>query len=309
MKWRQFTEDYLSFSKKERKAILAVLGFILLIYLLPKLFPKQKLLVITKDKALLAAIDTLSHKQPQPYKRNQPESEETGSEYEPSIQNNHTAEVFPFDPNTLSREGWIRLGLRERTINTIENYRNKGGRFYKPEDLKKIWGLPDVFYTRVKDYIAITTTINLQQEKPIVPAYTKPEKKTWNIDLNNTDTTALVALPGIGSKLALRILNFRDKLGGFYSVDQVAETYGLQDSVFQKVKSYLHVNSEVRKLNVNTASKDELKMHPYIKWNLANAIVEYRNQHGNFKSLDDLKNIAMVDANLFSKITHYLSLD
>ena len=101
------------------------------------------------------------------------------------------------------------------------------------------------------------------------------------VDVNTADTTAFVALPGIGSKLALRIVNFRDKLGGFYSVDQIAEIYGLPDSSFQRIKHLLKLdNPSIKKININTASKDEMKLHPYFKWNLANAIVEYRNQHG-----------------------------
>jgi competence ComEA-like helix-hairpin-helix protein len=103
-------------------------------------------------------------------------------------------------------------------------------------------------------------------------------------------------------------VNFRDKLGGFYSVDQVRETYGLPDSTFQKIKTSMQLGGSVKKLNINTATKDELKTHPYIKWNLANAIVEYRNQHGGFKSLDDLKNIAIIDEATFERIAHYLSL-
>ena len=116
-------------------------------------------------------------------------------------------------------------------------------------------------------------------------------------------------MPGIGSKLAYRITNFRDKLGGFYSVEQIKETYGLADSTFQKIKPYLNVNADaIKKMNINTATKEELKVHPYIKWNLANAIVEYRTQHGNYKNLQELKNIVLIDDEAFNKILPYLTL-
>ena len=118
----------------------------------------------------------------------------------------------------------------------------------------------------------------------------------------------MIALPGIGSKLAARIINFRNKLGGFYSVEQIGETFGLQDSVFQKIKGWLIVDGTVQKININSATKEELGKHPYIRWNLANAIVAYRNQHGDFKSLNELKNIAVIDEATFEKIVHYLSL-
>ena len=107
----------------------------------------------------------------------------------------------------------------------------------------------------------------------------------------------------------MRIINFRDKLGGFYKAEQVAETFGLADSVFQKIKSRLTLsNSAVKQFNINTASVDELKAHPYIKYNLANAIVQYRTQHGNFASVADIKQIMMVTEEMYSKAAPYLKV-
>ena len=110
---------------------------------------------------------------------------------------------------------------------------------------------------------------------------TFPKRPEYTIvDINKADTSAFISLPGIGNKLALRIVNFREKLGGFYSIDQIGETYGLPDSSFQKIKPFLKLETSLlKKFNINSATKDEMKLHPYIKWNLANAIVEYRNQH------------------------------
>ncbi|HET7897749.1 MAG TPA: helix-hairpin-helix domain-containing protein, partial [Flavisolibacter sp.] len=139
--------------------------------------------------------------------------------------------------------------------------------------------------------------------------FERTEKTRMAININEADTSAFIALPGIGSKLSARIISFREKLGGFYSVEQIGETYGLPDSTFQKIRGRLVVDGDgIRKINVNTATKDELKSHPYIRWNLANAIVEYRNQHGSFKNLEELKNIALVDDAVFQKISPYLDL-
>jgi competence ComEA-like helix-hairpin-helix protein len=304
MKWRQFISDYLRFSKKDRVGVLCLLTLIVIIWLLPRLFAKSENLFVKEDKVLLAAVDTLNKKQKPSYEK---DDEEAINQYEPSTTTSFSkGELFQFDPNLLPAEGWKKLGLNERAIRTINNYRSKGGKFYKPQDLEKIWGLPPGFYQRVKEYISIAKEYNHHEEKFVQAA--KPEKKSLNVNVNSADTMALIALPGIGSKLALRILNFRDKLGGFYSVDQIKETYGLADSTFQKIKIYLIVDGQVEKINLNTVTKDQLKIHPYIKWNLANAIVEYRNQHGNYKSIEDLKNISMLDENTFNKIAHYLSL-
>ncbi|RYZ57831.1 MAG: helix-hairpin-helix domain-containing protein, partial [Chitinophagaceae bacterium] len=162
-----------------------------------------------------------------------------------------------------------------------------------------------------KDFVRITSVERkaYSSAENNRPAFVREERKPVLININEADTAAFISLPGIGAKLSARILSFREKLGGFYSVEQVGETYGLPDSTFQKIKGRLQVDEgRIRKINVNTATKDELKLHPYVRWQLANVIVEYRNQHGAFKSLEELKNIVLIDEGVFEKIRHYLSL-
>lgn len=304
MSWRQFVQEYLKFGKRDRTGVLVVLGIIGLTYLIPRLFAKEDKISISVNQNLLTTIDTLHKKQTPQYEGN--DEDQIAYNLQPSIPNSFSKrELFIFDPNLLPYEGWKKLGLNDKSIKTIINYRAKGGKFYKPEDLKKIWGLPEGFY----DYVSSHISIEKQNQKTeTFSSLPKEAGKTRNVDINTADTLALIALPGIGSKLALRIVNFREKLGGFYSVEQIGETYGLADSAFQKIKPFLHVSGDVEKFNINTSTKDNLKIHPYIKWPLANAIVEYRNQHGNFKQLEDLKNITMLDESTFNKIVHYLSL-
>jgi competence ComEA-like helix-hairpin-helix protein len=303
MRIKESIRAYLSFGKRDRIGVIAVVLLMGLIYSLPYLFAKKNDPLQVKETSILVkAMDTLAEKQQaalygdeeindDPYQASQTKSFEHG-------------ELFRFDPNTLSVSGWQKLGLSEKTSQTIDKYRNKGGKFYKPEDIRKIWGIPEGFYERVKDYIVMAPVqTNYQQNN-----FEKPEKKVVVVNINEADTSAFIALPGIGNKLAARIVNFRDKLGGFYSVEQIKETYGLPDSTFQKIKGSLQLGGPVKKFNINTATKDELKVHPYIKWNLANGIVEYRNQHGAFKSLDDLKKIMVIDEVTFEKIVHYLAL-
>jgi len=302
MSWQNFAKEYLTFTKKDRIGILALLLLVAVIYLLPKVFSKSTTAgFITTDSTILKAIDTAALAS----SFSKEEEDEIGDPYQPTKTSYAKAELFPFDPNTLSADGWQRLGLSEKVTKTIVNYRNKGGRFYKPEDLKKIWGLQPGFYERVKNYIAIAAA----SPSLDAPRLEKQERKVYTVEINHADTSAFIQLPGIGSKLAARIVSFRDKLGGFYTVAQIGETYGLADSTFQKIRPYLNVNANaIKKISINSATKDELKVHPYIKWKLANAIVEYRNQHGRFSSLEDLKKIAVIDDSSFEKIKPYLDL-
>jgi competence ComEA-like helix-hairpin-helix protein len=222
-------------------------------------------------------------------------------------------ELFAFDPNTLSVTGWKKLGLRDKTIQTILKFRNKGGHFRKKEDLQRIYGLPLKDYERLAPYVVIETTVS--EKAPAVltnknyPAAVKFSPNSSLVDINTADTSAFISLPGIGSKLAGRIVNFRNKLGGFYSIEQVAETFGLPDSTFQKIKPYLRlVDSTVTKFNINIASTDELKSHPYIKWQIAEAIVAYRQEHGVFTTIEDIRKVMAITADDYKKISRYIEV-
>ena len=305
MRTKDAIKAYLTFGKKDRIGVIALIILIGISYALPYLFSRKNEPYSAREASIfIKAIDTVAAKEKY---ANDPDEYNNNYQYQPSLKKSfENGELFRFDPNTLSVEGWQRLGLSNRTSRTIEKYRNKGGKFYRREDLQRIWGLPDGFYQRVKDSIVIAQVENSYRKTEFSKEYNRPEKKALVVDINQADTSAFIALPGIGSKLATRIVNFRDKLGGFYSIDQVAETYGLPDSTFQTIKTSLQLSGSVKTLNVNTATEDELKVHPYIRWNLANAIVEYRNQHGNFGTLEELKKISLVDEGNYEKITHYL---
>jgi len=225
-------------------------------------------------------------------------------------------ELFYFDPNAISTSDWKKLGLRDKTIKTIENFLSKGGHFYEPGDLQKIYGLHNDEYERLKPYIKIESgssksnqgLISTKSKEEIQPAKLYAARYSM-IDINTADTSAFISLPGIGSKLAARIITFREKLGGFYSVEQIGETYGLPDSTFQKIKQYLKLdNTSIKKININTATVDEMKAHPYIKYGLANPIVAYRNEHGSFSTIEDIKKVMAVTDEIYKKIASYLTI-
>src|SRR2546423_6474890 len=147
----KFLKEYLSFSKNDRIGLISLVILIMIIYLLPRFFAKDQPFPLKQDSALVKAIDTLESRQSSYNFKSQGQK---GQYRSGSVNNYKNGELFQFDPNTLSTEGWQRLGLNEKNCKTINNYRDKGGRFYKAEDLQKIWGLPEGFYQRVKDYIS-----------------------------------------------------------------------------------------------------------------------------------------------------------
>jgi competence protein ComEA len=325
LKWSEFLKDYLTFNRKERIGILTVVGVILFTLFLPDILSKTTSnRPIRMDTTWMGAVKRSEIKvqdsSEDHYQKNDSEDAYT-YQYDKRKSSYNENDIikgglFYFDPNTISGSEWKRLGLRDKTIKTIENYRSKGGHFYKPEDLQRIYGLRDDEYKRLKPYFKIESNIPKKTEETVAlkPKDEIQESKTYTtrysiIDVNTADTTAFISLPGIGSKLAARIVTFREKLGGFYSVEQIGETYGLPDSTFQNIKQWLKLdNASVKKININTATIDEMKSHPYIKYNLANPIVAYRNEHGAFSKLEDVKKVMVVTDEIYKKIAPYLSL-
>jgi competence protein ComEA len=313
MKWKEFLRDYFTFTRKEKIGLLIVILLIIGIWIFPKVSIPSRSKTIPPDTSWITAAKNLVNSTDD--SDNQPDYVDNFTYSKPLAEPSKELkqQFFYFDPNSLSFDGWKKLGLREKTVVTIQNYLHKGGHFYKAEDLKKIYGVHPDEYAKLEPYIRIAATAPVE-----LPTGKKAEfkKQTFSkerefamVEINTADTSAFIALPGIGNKLALRIVNFREKLGGFYSVDQIREIYGLPDSIFQKIKPFFKLGvSPVRKFNINTATKDELKSHPYLKWNLANAIVEYRTQHGNFSSLEDLKKISLITPEVFDQIKFYLAL-
>jgi competence protein ComEA len=316
--------SYFTFTKKERTGTFVILFLILLLTLLPFLYP----LFITAKTADASVFEkeiaSLKIKQRDTANRfikKYFDEDNYQNYYQPSEKNYRNkniakGELFYFDPNTASSFDWRRLGLRDKTIGTIQNYLLKGGKFYKAEDIGKIWGLHADEVERLLPYVQIAAKensyaqSNYPQKTYEAKSYDKPKYTPAIIDVNNADTAAFIALPGIGSKLAQRIINFRDKLGGFYKAEQVAETFGLPDSTYQKIKGRLSfTNTTVKQININTATVDEMKMHPYIRYAIANAIVQYRKQHDNFTAVADIKKIMLVTNEVYEKVAPYLIVE
>ena len=213
-------------------------------------------------------------------------------------------ELFVFDPNTADSTQFLKLGLQPWQIRNIYKYRAKGGVYRRPLDFAKLYGLTVKQYRELEPYIRISpdylpastlleaerTTTSKSSERAVVrdsASHRYPVKihETEHIVLNMADTTTLMTVPGIGPYFARKIVAYGERLGGYVSVDQLDEI----DDFPSEAKRYLIIqNPQIRKLNVNKLSLNELKRHPYVNYYQARAITDYRRLHGPLKSLDDL---------------------
>lgn len=200
---------------------------------------------------------------------------------------------FTFDPNTADSTQLLALGFSPWQVRNIYKYRAKGGRFHQKEDLKKIYGmtgellehlLPLVNIAPEYRYIETEATDSTKQKFPKYKS-NKFQEKTL-VDLNTADTALLKRVPGIGEGFALMIVKRRNQLGGYVSVEQLKEIKHLPDSVLPWF--VIQHPEEIKKININKASLNELRRHPYLNFYQCRVILEHRRKFGPMKSLRDL---------------------
>jgi competence protein ComEA len=206
--------------------------------------------------------------------------------------------MFPFDPNKLSIEQWKQLGLSERQATIIQHYTAKGGKFYKPEDLKKIYSATPVDYKRLLPYVNIAETVYIH----------KKLKRGEIIELNSADSAKLTELKGIGPAFAMKIVRYRGRLGGFFHKEQLKQIVGIDSLKYTDLSSQVSTDpSKVKKIDINTVSFNQLRLFPYLSYNQVNAIIQYRTQHGKYNSPADIKNIVLLDDRTLHLIQPYLN--
>jgi len=280
-------KDYFQFNKKERNGIL-LLSFILLLTII---YYNIMYLFIDKQKTDFSEFDNLI-----------PETEDV-------IKKQQTDSLFVFNPNTLSDKGWIMLGLSEKQISIFRNYQSSGIIFYSSEDLSKCYAISDDFINRVADFIIFPQRTEKKEKVKIEKSDEKSAEQLQIIDLNSADSILLISINGVGPFYSKQILEYREKLGGFISYTQFSEIWGLEKLDINNFKNQTKIDTNfIKKININSATFDQLYSHPYINYNQSKAIINYRLQHGQFIDIKDIQNIVLIDSDLFRKIAPYLKL-
>jgi competence protein ComEA len=322
---------YLYHTRNERRAFVVLMLLIILCFAAPYLFPffisdskpdlSARIAQISAFEAQLEAADSAQAAYYQSFRKN----------YAPRKKKNYYAErdnpkntektvkniqLQAFDPNTATAETLENLGLKPYTVRAIENYRSKGGQFRTKSDLKKIYSLDAADYDRLAAYISLPDSIVRQprdssqwKPKPFVP------REQVILDINTATSEELQQLPSIGAGWAARIVKYRHALGGFISIDQVAEIYNFPDSTFQKIRPLLRLQAtspRLEQININTTTFEELARHPYLSNGQARAIIRWREQQkdAKFRKVEFILSIPELDDSkqTAKKILPYLTI-
>jgi len=221
-------------------------------------------------------------------------------------------ELFYFDPNTADSTALLRLGLTVWQVRNIYKYRAAGGVYREPSDFAKLYGLSAGHYRQLQPYIRISDDF-----RPASEVYGNVSNRTHRdttvvvdkigtnerVALNASDTTAFKRVPGIGSYFASQIVNYRKRLGGYVAVSQLREIENFPES---SLGYFVIDDVPLKKLNVNTATLNELKYHPYINFYQARAIVDYRRMKKSLSSLNELRLLKDFSPTDIERITPYV---
>lgn len=303
----QGIKDYFHFSKGERRGVFVLLGLIGIVLIVkqffisfePEIFEPRKELSV-----LQAKLDSLS----QVKKQNKLVKQK--------VDKNKKLELEKFNPNDYTSQDWQALGLSVKQAQVVLNYKEKAGSFESKQQVKKLFVISDELYANIEDFILLPDSV----EKPsqlnrndTLRRVNKPfqrKKRTYaKVYINTADTAQFKKLYGIGEVLSQRIVTRREELGGFYAKEQLKEIWGLKSELLANLDTLLILDEvPLKKMNINSANKEELKAHPYLYWKHANAIVNYRKQHGDYNKLEDLKNVILITDTVYNKVFPYLEL-
>ncbi len=225
-----------------------------------------------------------------------------------------------FDPNTATENQLLELGFTHKQIQTIQKYKDKGGVFRIKKDFTKMYFMTPALVAQYWPYLNLPeeyTNHKKQKESPpfsypthhhsTTEFYKQPGSQNLRIDINSADTSELKKIKGIGSFTAQNIIRYRNRLGGFVSIDQLLEVYPLNEQRLDSIRSYLLVDSGlVAKININECNWNQLSKHPYLNASQAKSIIAYRSMHGQFTTIADIQKSVLVDQKTYEKIKDYL---
>jgi competence protein ComEA len=218
---------------------------------------------------------------------------------------------FPFDPNKASEMELLTLGIDKKVVKNLLKFREKNGQFFKKEDLKKIYGFSEIDYLRLENFIQIPDNHHFTQAANNDLTQGKfgrkeSDVKEQSIDVNKATSEELLQLRGIGSTFAARIIEQREKLGGFASLEQIKDTYGISDSTYRAIVPYLKISTAIfRKVSINKTDIQNFT-HPYLTRKQVEVLIRYRMNHGDFKNLSDLKKTGVFTDATLEKLSPYL---
>jgi competence ComEA-like helix-hairpin-helix protein len=302
-----FIKEWFVFFNAERLGITALIVILLIVVILPHFFGNSEIAVEDIERLKKEMDIFLAEMKKQPAK-NKPDT------------------VFVFDPNVIDSASLVLLGFSPRQAKSIVNYRNKGGKFYNKESFGRSFVVSEEMYARLYYYIDIKPAP--PKKEKIVEKTGQPEenkaiaevkdvvkenkesnstgKKIYIVELNSADFDELQKFRGIGEYYANKIIEYRNKLGGFYKPEQLMEIRGIDSVRFEMFRNQILIDtSHIKRIKINTVTESDLAKHPYISNFIAKAIIRYRKFKGTITSTDEMLKEKVINEQQMEKTAVY----
>lgn len=285
--WKKVLREYFAFPRKERRGI-AVLFIVWLSILIYTNYRKRLIDNFTfpiKYKIIISEQIRF----------------EDGKQLE-SINNQSflKKKIYPQYFNYVKETDLLNYGIQDKSVKQILSLRNSGLKIFTQTDL--INSSIDSNSKRI-----LLKRLKFFPEKKYFDKSFDSNKERISLDLNAADTNAIDQLKGMSRSMARRVCKYRERLGGFISIDQLKEVWGMDSASYDVLKQTGMLQKKVKKININTSDVNTLGAHPYIGYGMAKLIVNYRVQHGDYSKIEDLYEIHVMNADIFSKIEAYIT--
>ena len=219
----------------------------------------------------------------------------------------------------MTDQQWLQLGLTERQVKTINNYKSKGGNFKLKADFAKLYCISEEEYEILEPYIQLPDTYGVkpkdnkkktQKSDNSQVGYEKPKQSNSTdivVDINKADSTQLMSLPNMKRYMASRIIRYRSLLGNFAEIEQLMEVSGIDTLALSSLKPHLSIDrADVVKINVNRMELKELLRHPYLNYDQVKRIVNHRERRGFINSWEQLREILEEKGTVNPRLEYYV---
>ncbi len=295
--------DYLTWTKQEKRGIIVliilIVGLAIAPFLIREYYPSPVYDLTAHEKEIDEFLSGLIPLEEEPYQNRL--DKYIDARYD-------TLDLFRFNPNTISAENWIKLGLTEKQIRTIQNYLTKGGRFYDKEDFRKIYGIRTRQFQHLKPYIDLPAESQYAQEYK----NNYPEKKQiqyFEFD-PNTVTHEQLMLLGFSDKQSSAICSYREQGARFREKADFKKVYVVSETKYNELESFIAIEEiilapivvEVFVVELNSCTKEDLVKIKGIGNYTAQTIIDYRTKLGGYQKVSQVLEIKGFRSENYEKI-------
>ena len=224
----------------------------------------------------------------------------------------YVPKMYPFNPNFITDYKGYKLGMSVSEIDRLFAFRKQNKYVNSPQEFQAVTKVSDSLLNAISPYFKFPDWVNNKKEfkeykKYENTTFAKKEKITI-IDINQATKEDLIKIYGIGEAISIRILKFKESLGGFVSMEQMNDVWGLSPEVIENLNTHFKVSAlpKLKKIDINNASIKELSEFPYFKYPISKNIVTFRSMNGDFKNSDDLTKIKGMSIEKANIIVLYL---